>query len=44
MQYSVMYVKMMGVNSDSGVVHSASTRCQVQRWYTLVHLLSADTE
>ena len=30
MQFSVMYVKMMGVNNDSGVVHIAITRCQVQ--------------
>ena len=35
MQFSVMYVKMMGVNNGSGVVHIAITRCQVQRWYTL---------
>ena len=32
MQFSVMYVNMMGVNNDSGVVHSAITRCQVQRY------------
>ena len=32
MQFSVMYMKMMGVNNDSGVVHSAITRCQVQRY------------
>ena len=44
MQFSVM--KMMGVKNDSGVVHSAITRCQVQRWYTLAHwrVFSADTE
>ena len=30
-----MYVKMMGVNNDSGVVHCAITRCQVQSWYML---------
>ena len=35
MQFSVMYVKMMGVNNDNGVVHSAIPRCQVQRWYML---------
>ena len=32
MQFSVMYVKMTGVNNDSGVVHSEITRCQVQRY------------
>ena len=35
MQFSVMYVKMMEVNNDSGEVHNAIIRCQVQRWYML---------
>ena len=46
MQFSVMYVKIMGVNNDSGVVHNTITRCQVQRWYMLVRwrVFSVDTE
>ena len=44
MQFSVMYVKMMGVNNDSGVVHSAITRCQVQRWHMLARVFNAGKE
>ena len=36
MQFSLMYVKMMGVNNDSGVVHSAITR----RQYDIRHVPS----
>ena len=46
MQFSVMYVKMMGVYNDSSLVHSASTRCQLQVVHVsaLARVFSADTE